>query len=287
MGWAALLATVALWASAFPAIRIALRGFEPVPLASLRFAIAAIAMLAWLVVARHGRSRVPPLPDAWRFLACAALGVAAYNILLNMGQRTVTPGAASFIVNTGPVITALIAIVFLRERFGPWAWIGSAISFGGVALIASGQPQGLRLGAGASLIMLAAVAQAVFFAIQRPLVARHGAGLCAPWVVIFGAVLLLPRLPEALSQAAVAPAAALAAVVYLGFFPAAAGYATWAVAQACFGASRAANGLYLVPPAATALAWCMTGDVPQPISLLGGALGILGVVIVNTRGRPG
>jgi drug/metabolite transporter (DMT)-like permease len=44
-------------------------------------------------------------------------------------------------------------------------------------------------------------------------------------------------------------------------FSAAIAYATWGVAQAAFGASHAANLLYLVPPAAaTALAFILTAE---------------------------
>ena len=62
--------------------------------------------------------------DALRFLLCGFLGIALYNALLNTGEQTVSAGAASFIVNTLPIFTALLAAVFLGERFNRWA--GSA-----------------------------------------------------------------------------------------------------------------------------------------------------------------
>lgn len=279
---AAALITVLLWASAFPIIRVALRSFEPVPLAALRFAVAAIPMIAWLLWRR------PPLPsfrDLARLLACAGIGIALYNVLLNTGQRTVSAGAASFIVNTAPVITALLASAFLGERFRVWAWTGTAISFAGIALIAREQAGGLSFGAGAFQVLSAAVCTATFFTLQRPLVARYGAKLCAAAVVLLGAMWLAPWLQAAMSQAASAPTSAILAVLYLGIFPAAAGYATWAVAQAHLGASRAANFLYLVPTVATALAYFLTAETPSAVTLIGGAIAITGVFIVNTLGR--
>ncbi len=282
IGLTAALATVLLWASAFPVIGIALRAFEPVPLAALRFAIATPLWIAWLSWRR------PPLPgalDLARLLVCAAIGIALYNVLLNTGQVTVSAGAASFIVNTVPVITAILAVAFLRERFRIWAWIGTALSFAGVALIASGQPRGLSFGAGAMLVFGAAMCQAIFFVLQRPLIARYGAKSCAAFVIGLGALWLAPWLPAALDQAQVASPAALAAVVYLGIAPAAIGYPTWGAAQAFFGASRAANFLYLVPPVAVALAFGLNGESPGLLTLLGGAAAIAGVVLVNTLGR--
>jgi drug/metabolite transporter (DMT)-like permease len=282
VGFAAAFATVVLWASAFPMIRIGLNSFEPVPLAALRFAIATPFWIIWLCWAKP---TMPTLPHLSRLLLCGAIGIALYNVLLNSGQVTVSAGAASFIVNTVPVITAILAVTFLGERFKVWAWIGTAISLAGVALIASGQPGGLSFGAGAMLVFAAAFCQAAFFVLQRPLISAYGAKVCAAFVIGLGALCLAPWLPRAIEQAQVAAPSALVAVIYLGIVPAAIGYATWGTAQAFFGASRAANFLYLVPPVAVALAFALTSEVPSLLTLAGGVLAILGVIIVNTRGR--
>nr|WP_240702063.1 hypothetical protein [Trinickia terrae] len=63
-----------------------------------------------------------------------------------------------------PIFTAIFATVFLRERFNRSGWYGSAFSLAGVAVIALGQPGGLLLGAGASLILGAAMCCAAYFA---------------------------------------------------------------------------------------------------------------------------
>lgn len=56
------------------------------------------------------------------------------------------PLPASFIVNTVPVITALLALIFLKERFRRLAWLGTGVSFAGVVAIASTQPGGIAFG---------------------------------------------------------------------------------------------------------------------------------------------
>jgi len=277
---AAALTTVVLWASAFPLIRTGLRAFDPVPLAALRFAVAAVVMLTWLA---WRRPQLPSTRDGVRLLLCAAIGIALYNILLNSGEQSVPAGVASFIINTVPVITALLAAALLGERFRARAWGGTAISFVGVATIASMQPGDLSFGRGAMLVLAAACCQAVYFTLQRPLIAAYGAKVCAAIVVVFGAVCLAPWLPTALVEARAADRSSLCAVAYLGLLPGAIGYATWAAAQAHFGSGRAANFLYLVPPTATGLAFALTGETPTVVTILGGACAIAGVVIVNTR----
>jgi drug/metabolite transporter (DMT)-like permease len=275
--------TVLSWASAFPLIRLALNELAPIPLAAARFAIAAVLVVAWLLRKR------PPLPaksDALRIFLCGLFGVALYNITLNTGQQTVSPGAAAFIVNSAPILTALFALFVLKERFTIWGWIGTLISFSGIAVIASGQPGGLSFGAGTTFVLAAAVSTGTYFVLQKPLVGKYGALPCAAYTMLIGALLLSPWLPGAATLlATTASNATLWSVIALGILPAALGYATWTYALGYFGAARGSNFLYLIAPVATVLAFLFMGVVPGVPTIIGGALAILGVVIVNTRGR--
>ncbi len=275
--------TVLSWASAFPMIRVGMRELGPLELAAARFAVASAPALGWLAVRR------PPPPtrgDAVRFLICGLIGISAYNGLLNQGERTVSAGAAAFIVNVAPILTAILAAVFLRERFSAWGWGGALTSFAGVGLIALGQPGGVAFGGGASLVAGAALCTASYFVLQRPLVPRYGALACTAYTLLAGALFLLPFLPGALPRLVAPEGARLAAtVVALGVFPAAIGYAAWTYALGRFGAARAANFLYLVPPVAALVGYAALGESLSALTLVGGAIAILGVVIVNTRGR--
>ncbi|AOJ66024.1 permease [Burkholderia ubonensis] len=274
--------TILSWASAFPFIRIGLQGLPPIQLAAARFATAAVLVIVWLA---WRRPRVPAWRDALRFLLCGFLGIALYNALLNTGEKTVAPGAASFIVNTLPIFTALLASVFLGERFSRWGWFGSLISLAGIAVIAHGQPGGLTLGAGSTLILGAAWCSASYFVLQRRLIPLYGALTCTAYTLLAGALWLSPWLPGALASLGSASSATLTAVVVLGVFPAALGYATWTFALGYFGAARATNFLYLTPAVATVLSAVLTGERPGIATLCGGLMAIAGVVVVALRGR--
>jgi drug/metabolite transporter (DMT)-like permease len=276
--------TVLSWASVFPLIRIALHDLAPLPLAAARFAVAGVLCAVLLAVARP---RVPSVTDSMRFAACGLIGVALFNILLNAGERTVSAGAASFIIGTVPAMTAFLATLFSRERFTLLAWTGTTISFVGVGLIASDQPGGLSFGTGATLVLGSAACQATYHVLLRPLVPRYGALASSAYTLLAAAVLLSPWMVES-AGALAAPATAretIVAVIALGVFPAALGYATWAYALGHFGAPRAANFLYLVAPTATLLAFLLTGEVPGSRTLLGGAIAIAGVILIGVRSR--
>ncbi|WP_175731981.1 DMT family transporter [Burkholderia ambifaria] len=274
--------TIVSWASAFPFIRIGLHGLAPLQLAAGRFATAAVLVIAWLAWRRPAK---PSTRDALRFLVCGFLGIALYNALLNTGEQTVSAGAASFIVNTLPIFTALLAAVFLHERFNRWGWAGSLISLAGIAVIAHGQPGGLVLGSGSTLILGAALCSASYFVLQRRLIPVYGALPCAAYTLLAGALLLTPWLPGAVVSLGDASHDTMLAVLVLGVFPAALGYATWTVALGYFGAARAANFLYLTPAVATALSIVLTGERPGIETVCGGLLAIAGVIVVALRGR--
>ncbi|WP_186249976.1 DMT family transporter [Burkholderia gladioli] len=276
--------TVLSWASAFPFIRIGLHELSPMQLAAARFATAAVLVLGWLA---WRRPRRPSARDAMAFALSGLLGIAGYNALLNTAELSVAPGAAAFIMSTSPIVTAILSTLFLREKLNRWGWAGSLFSFAGIGLIASGQPGGLALGSGTTLILLAAAGSAVYFVLQRRLIPVYGPLACTAYTLLAGAVLLLPWLPGALRSLAAPGAlhAALPAVLVLGIFPAALGYASWTFALSHFGPARATHFLYLVPAAAMGLSIFMTGEQPGLATLGGGSIAIAGVAAVALRGR--
>ena len=276
LGLCAALVTVVSWAASFPLIGVALGTFDPIPLAAVRFAIAACPAVVWLLIVR------PPLPrlrDLGRLALGGAIGISLYNWLLNTGQQTVSPGAASFIINTLPIWTALLATIFLRERFGFRAWIATAVSFSGVFLIAQGQPGEMRFGNGSSLILLASILSASYFVLVRDVIARYGAGTCTCWTLITGALWLSPWLPDGVAQLGTAPVSVISAVLFLGLVSASLGYATWSFAIGHFGPALAANFLYLVPPLAIGLAWSLSGITPDILTIAGGGVAIGGGIM--------
>lgn len=275
--------TVLIWASAFAAIRAGLEGYAPGHLALLRFLVGS-ALLA--VYAFSTRMPLPARRDLPAVLLGGFLGFTVYHTGLAFGEVTVEAGSASLIIASVPVFTALLAAAFLGERAGLWGWIGTAVSFSGVALISAGEGGGFGIDPGALPILLAAVSESLFFVFQKPYLARYGSLRFTTYAIWAGTLVMLVFLPGLPGAVGEAPLGATLSVVYLGIFPTVIAYLALGYAFARMPASNATSFLYLVPGLAFVIAWVWLGEVPTPLTVIGGVITLSGVVLVNARYRP-
>jgi drug/metabolite transporter (DMT)-like permease len=275
--------TVLLWASAFPAITVAVRGLGPAGLAVARLAVAsaALALVAPWMGVRRPRPRDLPL-----IALCGLAGMTGYQLLLNAGERVVPAGTASLLVATAPVYASLLAVAFLGERATRRRWAGSAVALAGTALIAASH--GLGFGVSALIVLAAAVLQAIFHTAQKPLLARYTGFEVTAYAMWAGTVFILPwtgSLLRALwGPGAHAGGAAIGSAVFLGLAPSAAGFVLWAYAMARMDVGRVTVSLYLVPAAAIGISLVWLGQVPGPAELTGGAIALAGVLLAKGSG---
>ncbi|MFF8939672.1 DMT family transporter [Streptomyces paradoxus] len=275
--------TVVLWASAFVSIRSAGDAYSPGALALGRLLAGALTLGAICLLRREG---VPPR-SAWRGIAISGLlWFGFYMVALNWGEQQVDAGTAALVVNTGPVLIALLGARLLGDPMPPRLLAGMAVSFAGavtVGLSMSGEGGSSVLGV--VLCLLAAIAYAGGVVAQKPALGTASPLQVTTFGCLVGAVLCLPFAGQLVREAGDAPASATLNMLYLGVFPTALAFTTWAYALSRTTASRMGATTYAAPALVVLMSWLFLGEVPGLLTLLGGVLCLAGVAVSRSRSR--
>ena len=274
-------AVVVLWASAFPAIRVAVPEFGVVGLSFVRLAIAAVALL---IVGMCMRIRPPRFADLGWVAACGLTGMAAYQLLLNWGELHVPAGTASIIVSAAPLVSVFVARVLFAERVPVIVGVGSVVALAGVTVVCLAR-SGIGFGAAAWVVVAAMVVQGIYHPLQKPLLRRHTSIEVATYCMVAGVVMTLPFVPLDWAQIAHADEAGWVSAAYLGLLPSALGFVLWAYAVGRMPVALSTSLLYLVPPVAVLISWVWLGEVPTPQEAFGGVIVLLGVALVSQGER--
>jgi drug/metabolite transporter (DMT)-like permease len=281
---AAGLVTVTAWGSAFVAIRAAGDALSPGAIALGRLLVSCAVLGAVACVRRD------PLPRRRDLAAIALYGVlwlGVYSTALNAAERRVDAGTAAMLINTGPILIAVLAGLFLHEGFPPRLFAGVGVAFVGCVLIGVATSEaGARAVLGIGLCVVAALAYAVAVVVQKPVLGRVTAFQVTWLGCVAATVACLPFAPTLATEAADADAAAIAWTVYLGVVPTALGFATWSFALRRTSAGRMASLTYLIPPLAVVLGWLVLGETPPWLAAVGGAVCLAGVYLARRRASP-
>ena len=284
MALVAALVTVLLWASAFVGIRAAGEDLSPGALSLGRLAIGSV-LLGALALSRGGRW--PGRSELPLLLTFGVLWFGLYNLALNEAEQRIDAGTAAMLINVGPVLIALLAGFLLAEGFPRTLIVGCAVAFIGAIVIGlATSEQGVAAGWGSVLCVAAAAFYAGGVVAQKPLLSRASA-LHITWLAcLIGLVVCLPFAPQLLDELGTARPSSIAWMVYLGAFPTAIAFTTWAYALSRTTAGRMGATTYLVPPIAIVLGWALLGETPALLAFVGGALCLVGVVIARRPALP-
>lgn len=275
------LVTVVAWGSAFVGIRAAGHTLSPGSIALGRLLVSCALLIP---VALMRREPLPARRDLLQVAAYGVLWLAIYSTTLNAAERTVDAGTAAMLINTGPILIAILAGLFLREGFPRRLFAGCAIAFGGAALIGfAGTHSGTSLGLGILLCVVAALAYAVAVVVQKPALKRVSSFQVTWLGVVAATIACLPFAPLLVAEASRAGTAAMGWTIYLGAVPTALGFATWSFALRRTSAGRTASLNYLIPVVAIVLGWALLRESPPVLALVGGTLCVAGVYVARRQ----
>jgi len=275
--------TVLLWASAFVVIRSVGSHFSAGPLALGRLAVGLLALGVTSLIRRQGW----PPRAAWPGIIIAGiLWFGVYFVTLNWGEQKVDAGTASMLVNIGPILIALLSGWLLKDRLPPRVFAGLIVSFAGAVVVGiSMSGNGAASIVGVLLCLAAAVSYACGVVAQKPAL-RHASALqVTTFACMVGAIGCLPFAGQLVSQVSKAPLSANLDIVYLGVFPTALAFTTWAYALSKTTATNMGATTYVVPVLTVLLAWAFLNQVPAWVSLVGGAACLVGVAVTRSKRR--
>ncbi|MCT2583239.1 DMT family transporter [Actinophytocola gossypii] len=276
--------TVVLWASAFVSIRVAGEHYSPGALALGRLFAGSVVLVAILLLRREG---MPPRAAWPGIIGAGVLWFGVYMVALNWGEREVDAGTAAMVVNIGPVLIALLAGWLLREGFPRQVLTGIAVSFAGAVVVGfSISDSGHASVLGVVLCVIAAATYAIGVTCQKPALRHASAVQVTTFGCLVGMVACLPFTGQLVSELGDAPASATLNMLYLGVFPTALAFITWAYALARTTAAKMGATTYVVPAIVVVMSWALLDEVPGLVTLLGGALCLAGVAVSRIRRRP-
>jgi drug/metabolite transporter (DMT)-like permease len=279
---AAALLMMITWGSSGVATKIGLASYGPGQLTLLRFIITGLLMVLY---AFFTHMRLPARRDILPIVGLGMIGISITQLTFSFGITSVDPGTATFLVSTVPVMTAILARFWLGERLSLAGWVGIALTVIGTIVLVLGQGEGLAFTRGALILLFGAFSEAWYFILQKPFLQRYTSQEVSTWALIAASIPLLIFLPPLPAQFAAATVGDTAAVVYAALGAGVVGYFCMAYVNSRMPASIAAVLMAGMPPVALVTAWFWLGVTPPLLSVLGGLVSLVGVLLVTLKGR--
>lgn len=278
--------TVFIWGSSFAAISASLQGgYSAGHLVLFRFIIASVIFFI-IAICPGVTFRLPKKEDILKILFLGLIGISVYHICVTFGQLTISAGTAGMLIGAAPIFTTIMAVIVLKERLGTVGWLGLGFGFIGILLIALGTGDSpFNISLGAFLVILAAIATAIFFVFQKPLLLQYTPIELTAYFTWAGTLPFLFFAPGLLQDVQNATLEANLSAIYIGIFPTAVAYLTWAFALSLSNASAVSSSLYAEPVVAIFVTWIWLHELPTPLSIVGGIIAISSVMLVNMYGK--
>ena len=276
--WLVLIATLLLWSGNWIVARAVRAEISPgvATVGRLVFVLAILLPFAW----RGLRQKLPALGRRdWIVLGGLGLTGGGPHLALQwLGLHYTTAASGILYLSTTPIFILLITLA-LGERIVVRQWIGVAISFTGVFLIAThGEPARLSFNIGDLMALASMMMWAGYTVLLRvrkdPLeviellcmVCIFGVCFMTPWLIAEGATLHLSEY-------------GVLAVLYSAIGSLLLAYVGWSYVVSRLGAARAGVTLHLMPAFGVVLSAIFLHEYPQWFHFVGITLILIGVAL--------
>lgn len=278
--------SVVLWGASFVATKVAVSYLSPVTVVWLRFGMGLVIL--GLAVAARKQFALPRRADLPYFALLGFIGITFHQWLQSNGLVTAKATTSSWIVASGPIFMALLGWLILKEKLSWLQVSGILIAVTGVLLVLSGGDLhalafGQTITPGDLLVMISAPNWAIFSILSRRGLRQHPAARMMFFVMAFGwlfSSLLFLANPH-FDQIRTLPLDGWLAVLFLGVMCSGLAYIFWYDALKVIPASQVGVFLYIEPVTTVLVAWLVLGEKLTWASILGGAVILSGIYLVN------
>lgn len=255
-----------------------------------RFIVACLFLVAFCAAA--GQFRAVPRRHWWRFAALGATGILLHNGLLYKGLEYTSATTASIVVSLITIQVVVLDLLIYRRLPDRLTLCGVLLSFIGTAVVLSegdlARLGAIGLGPGEILAFLSALAWALYSVLGRDLLDTYSPLLVTTYAALAGLAMLLPFLavePRA-TVAVFSDPRALMLMFFLGLVGSALGFLWYSQAMLALGAVGTAVYINLTPIFGVAAAALFLGERASPAVLVGGAVVVASLMLVNRPRWP-
>ncbi len=278
--------SISFWGISFVSTKAVLDKLDPYTLLVIRFGIGALFLLILLVLKRYPLKI--PLTYIPHLIVLGILGVFVHQVIQATALLTIDASAAGWIISFSPVFTVILSVLFLHEKMTVSKAAGMIVAIIGVLMVTtSGSQQSFQfpINIGYLLMILSTLNWAIYSVLLKRLHIQLPSLVITFYMCLLGFALTTPFLirNKGWEIMPLLTDVEWAHLLFLGVFVSGVAYWYWAKALEVLEASQVSVFLYLEPVATLITAILLLQEKIIPISILGGIIIIIGVILVNGR----
>ncbi len=283
-GYIFILLGILNWSGNFVAARGLAGSIDPATLNLMRWVLATLVFIPFgLKAFIREREQVARY---WKELSVIALcGISLYDTLVFIAGETAEALNMSLISTLSPLLTALIAQFFMKEKLKPSMYAGIAVSTFGVALLVTDGSLdtllGMHFAKGDLLILCTAMMSAIYNTVVGKVTGKISQTTLLMSCCLFGTLYIVPLYLFETGGQIVIPEFTynlVVSLIYLSVFASILCYLFWNMAVEAIGASKAALFYYTLPPASAVVAWFVIHEPVNINQIISGMVIVSGIL---------
>ncbi|MBD7965728.1 DMT family transporter [Fictibacillus norfolkensis] len=277
--------SISFWGISFVSTKAVLDKLDPFTLLVIRFGIGALFLFI-LILVKKKHSMKLPIQYIPHLIVLGILGVFLHQVIQASALLSIDASSAGWLITFSPVFTVVLSMVFLHEELTVPKAVGIILAISGVLLVTTAggdRSLGFSINIGYLLMVLSTLNWAIYSVLLKSLKVPLPALVLTFYMSALGLLLTLPFIYQNKSweKLALLDGVEWAHLIFLGVFVSGIAYWYWAKALEVLEATQVSVFLYLEPISTLIAAVLLLHEKVIYTSILGGAIIILGVIIVN------